>query len=195
MLIKSKIKNKRKKCMFRKKNPIAYENEKKNQIFHCNIQWQKTVEQCLQSDPEILHPIKMSFKYKCKTQTFSNMQELKRSNMHAWARSENISSARSRIKSELKTQKCWGKTPSGEPQTYVNIKAKVNNRGSYGAEWIVTATIFTKKYYWPTKRKMTGGEKEVGRTTVLVTYFLVGHRLVVSKIKIWCFWKHTKSNS
>lgn len=47
-----------------------------------------------------------------------------------------------------------------------------------------------------TNTKMVGGEKEVRRsTTVLVWYFLVGHQSVVSKIKIWCFLKHSNSNS
>lgn len=41
--------------------------------------------QCVQrkSDSEILHPIKMSFKYKCKWQPFSIMQEFKKCSMYA----------------------------------------------------------------------------------------------------------------
>lgn len=105
-----------------------------------------------------------------------------------------------RIKKKLKNATEKKKKNSGEHQIHVDIKAKLNKQGSDGRRMdnnqhdLYKEIILAKNII---NKKMIGGEKELEERsmTVLVSCFLVSHQLVVSKNKIWCFWKHSNSNS
>ena len=79
-----------------------------------------------------------------------------------------------------------GKKHSTEHQIHVNIKVNLSNREVMGQNELKLSQLLHRNNtdQW----KTAGGEFEVVRNIIaLVSYFLIGHQLVISKIKIQWF--------